>query len=170
MKSKNELGFARELLILTLPLVAFACSERSRDRAVDVPQGAGEVRTSTLQAGDSTAPEEIRNPFEGDKEAIDEGRRLYAWMNCLGCHGELGGGGIGPPLADADWIYGGSPAVIYESIMQGRPNGMPTYRDHLTPESAWRIAAYVTSLSDGVGAESGRQGPSDQGAQQGNRR
>lgn len=169
MKSTKELGLTRELLLLALPLVAFACSQSSRDRDVDLPQGPTEVRTSTLQAGDSTAPNEVDNPFEGDADGMDEGRRLYAWMNCLGCHGELGGGGIGPPLADADWIYGGSPAVIYQSIMQGRPNGMPTYQHHLTPQSAWRITAYVRSLSEDAREKANRQGPSDQGAQQGNR-
>ncbi len=169
MKKSKELSLTRELLLLAIPLVAFACSQRSRDREVEVPQGAGDVRTSTLQAGDSTAPNESENPFQGDTEALDEGRRLYAWMNCSGCHGELGGGGIGPPLADAAWIYGGRPAVIYQSIMQGRPNGMPTYQHHLTPESAWRIAAYVHTLSEDARQASGRQGPADQGAQQGDR-
>src|SRR3954470_6229544 len=28
---------------------------------------------------------------------VSEGKRLYHWMNCVGCHNE-GGGGIGPAL------------------------------------------------------------------------
>ena len=74
-----------------------------------------------------------------------EGRRLFLWMNCAGCHGARGGGGIGPPLLDADWIYGREPANVYQSIVQGRPYGMPSYA-RLSPDQVWQIVAYVRSL------------------------
>ena len=69
-------------------------------------------------------------------------------FNCAGCHGGAGGGGIGPPLADAQWIYGDSPANIYASIVQGRPNGMPAFGPSLQGEAVWKLAAYVRSLSE----------------------
>jgi cytochrome c oxidase cbb3-type subunit III len=90
------------------------------------------------------------NPFAGDSRAIAEGRRLYDWMNCSGCHFE-GGGGIGPPLMDDDWIYGGRrPTQIFDSIASGRANGMPAYGDKLPPEQIWQIVAYVQSLGEGT--------------------
>ena len=90
------------------------------------------------------------NPFAGDARAVNEGRRLYNWMNCVGCHFE-GGGGMGPPLMDDDWIYGGEPAQIFDSIVNGRPAGMPAFGDKLVAEEIWRIVAYVETLNPGGG-------------------
>lgn len=132
------------------------------------------VRTSTLEAGPSTIARHVANPYEDVVEEIAEGRRLYNWMNCAGCHGPEGGGGIGPPLADTDWIYGGESVHIYQSILQGRPNGMPSFHGKVTDASAWRIAAFVRSLSaDAESRNAGsnaQQGPADQGAGEGARR
>lgn len=88
----------------------------------------------------------MRNPFTGDTHALAEGKRLYHWMNCSGCHFN-GGGGIGPPLMDDDWIYGGDPAQIFDSIASGRANGMPTYGDKLAAEQIWQIVAFVETLN-----------------------
>jgi cytochrome c oxidase cbb3-type subunit 3 len=104
------------------------------------------VRTSGLSAGAAEAAPEIENPYADDPGALTQGRLLYASFNCVGCHGAAGGGGIGPPLADDDWIYGGSDANIYASIVQGRPNGMPAFGPALSGEAVWKLAAYVKSL------------------------
>ncbi|HEX8362858.1 MAG TPA: c-type cytochrome [Longimicrobium sp.] len=87
----------------------------------------------------------VKNPYEGDAKAIQEGRRLYRWMNCKGCHGE-GGGGIGPTLWDDQWRYGGRGVDIAESILYGRPDGMPAFAGHIPEDQVWRIVAYVQSL------------------------
>ena len=55
--------------------------------------------------------------------------------------------GIGPALMDADWRYGGSIEQIHASIAQGRPNGMPSFRDKIPDDQIWEIAAYVRTLS-----------------------
>ena len=55
-----------------------------------------------------------------------EGKRLFSWYNCIGCHAN-GGGGMGPPLMDDEWIYGSEPANIFATIVEGRPNGMPSF-------------------------------------------
>jgi cytochrome c oxidase cbb3-type subunit 3 len=117
------------------------------------------LRTSELQAGGPTEDVAARNPYAGDQLALAEGRDLYEGMNCAGCHGPAGGGGIGPPFADRDWIYGDDPENVVESILQGRPNGMPSFAGRLPPESAWKIAAYVEviaaegSRKSGTGSE-----------------
>jgi cytochrome c oxidase cbb3-type subunit III len=87
----------------------------------------------------------IDNPYEGDPMAIRDGRRLYRWMNCDGCHAE-GGGSIGPPLWDDQWRYGGRGIDLAESILFGRPDGMPAYAGHLPEDFVWRIVAYVQSM------------------------
>ncbi len=67
-------------------------------------------------------------------------------MNCVGCHSH-GGGGMGPALMDAKWRYGGRIDQIAATIYEGRPNGMPSWRDKLTQEQIWQLAAYVRTLS-----------------------
>jgi Cytochrome C oxidase, cbb3-type, subunit III len=68
-------------------------------------------------------------------------------MNCTGCHAN-GGGGFGPALMGKTWIYGGSVENIASTIVEGRPNGMPSFRSLLPMEQVWELAAYVESLSD----------------------
>ena len=82
----------------------------------------------------------------GNAWHIAQGQRLYAWMNCSGCHSH-GGGGMGPPLRDDEWRYGARMQDVVATIMNGRPNGMPAFRDRITPDQAWQLAAYVRTLS-----------------------
>jgi cytochrome c oxidase cbb3-type subunit 3 len=78
-------------------------------------------------------------------QAVSEGKELYSWLNCVGCHAH-GGGAIGPALIDDHWIYGSAPADIATSIIAGRPNGMPSYRGKLAPAQLDQLVAYVRSL------------------------
>ena len=105
------------------------------------------VITSDLRAGGVPAEPAARNPYAQDEHALTAGRQLYGAMNCAGCHGPSGGGGIGPPLADAAWIYGSEPENIVQSILQGRPNGMPAFGPKLPTSEAWKIATFVQQLS-----------------------
>jgi len=84
--------------------------------------------------------------YEGNAQHIANGSRLFRWYNCNGCHAN-GGGGMGPPLIDDTWRYGGSMEQIYSTIAQGRPNGMPAFGSKVPPAQIWELAAYVRSLS-----------------------
>lgn len=88
----------------------------------------------------------VANAYSESAYAVSEGKRLYEQYNCVGCHAH-GGGGMGPPLMDNKWIYGGQPANIFATIMEGRPNGMPSWRARIPEYQAWEIVAYVRSLS-----------------------
>jgi cytochrome c oxidase cbb3-type subunit 3 len=126
----------------------------------EVPPG-GErvegVRQVPLRPGFPVALDADReNPYAGNVRALTEGERLYHWMNCSGCH-FMGGGGIGPPLMDDDWIYGGQPVQIFDSIVNGRANGMPAYGDKLAAEQVWHIVTFVQTL--GGGDSEGGDGP-----------
>lgn len=105
------------------------------------------VPVTKLQIGGAPKPPQIENPLGDSAEVIDQGRQLFNAMNCSGCHAPLGGGGMGPPLSDSTWIYGGTPADIHLSIVQGRPNGMPAW-NHLGEEAIWSLTAYVRSLNE----------------------
>ena len=78
--------------------------------------------------------------------ALAQGKLYYRWFNCVGCHAQ-GGGGMGPALMDASWIYGKTPGDVFTTLMDGRPNGMPAFRGRIPEEQAWQIVAYVRSLS-----------------------
>jgi cytochrome c oxidase cbb3-type subunit 3 len=83
--------------------------------------------------------------YEQNAYEVAEGKRLFAWFNCNGCHSN-GGGGMGPALMDDKWIYGSAIENIAASIREGRPNGMPTFRGLIPEHEIWQIAAYVRSL------------------------
>jgi cytochrome c oxidase cbb3-type subunit 3 len=48
---------------------------------------------------------------------------------------------------DDVWIYGSEPQNIYATIVQGRPNGMPSFRGKIPDQQVWEIVAFVRSLS-----------------------
>ena len=89
----------------------------------------------------------LRNPFEGNANALKTGSQLYVSYNCIDCHGAGGSGAMGPSLADSRWHFGGSPAEVFESIYQGRPDGMPTWGGRITNDQIWMLVTYVRSLS-----------------------
>ena len=98
----------------------------------------------------NTTPVNVVNPYEGNAYAISEGQRLFNWYNCSGCHAN-GGGGIGPPLIkkdQRDWIYGGEPVNIFDTIVKGRPNGMPDWGGKIPEYQVWQIVTFVRSLNN----------------------
>jgi cytochrome c oxidase cbb3-type subunit 3 len=91
-------------------------------------------------------------PYEGNAFGIGQGKQLYQYFNCVGCHAQ-GGGGMGPALMDAEWRYGADPAAVYATIHDGRPNGMPAFGGRVPPDQIWQLVAYVRSLSGLVRAD-----------------
>ena len=88
----------------------------------------------------------LRNPHEGDPDAIATGAKLFIAYNCLDCHGADGSGAMGPSLADGRWHFGGAPSEVFESIYQGRPEGMPAWGSLISPDQIWMLVSYVRSL------------------------
>lgn len=82
-----------------------------------------------------------------DERAMKIGARLFA-NNCSVCHGTTARGAVGfPNLTDNDWLYGGTPEKIHETIMNGRNGVMPAWLDTLGEEGIDQVASYVISLS-----------------------
>ena len=111
---------------------------------------------SDLQPGIPLPAVAVSNPYANNSEAIAEGRRLYNWYNCEGCHAG-GGGGMGPPLMDKEWIYGSNPANIFETIVKGRPNGMPAYGGKIPSDHVWKLVAFVLTLGGTEQSNEGKQ-------------
>jgi cytochrome c oxidase cbb3-type subunit 3 len=86
------------------------------------------------------------NPYAGNTGVLSEGRRLFNWYNCSGCHGDHAGGGMGPSLRDSLWYYGGDDAAIFASMTEGRQHGMPAWGVKIPQDQRWKIATYIKSL------------------------
>jgi cytochrome c oxidase cbb3-type subunit 3 len=89
------------------------------------------------------------NPRERDPRALEEGKQLFVSYNCADCHGGEGSGGMGPSLQDGRWHFGGSAGEIYESISEGRPDGMPSWGGRISDSQIWALVTYVRTLSAG---------------------
>jgi cytochrome c oxidase cbb3-type subunit 3 len=145
----------RALLALLLAGLALAGCERELRRfsppednttpTPAAPRMSSNQPGLALEGGVKTAARN-ESMYDGNAYAVNQGKRLFRSYNCNGCHG-AGGGSIGPALMDSQWLYGGDPASIFASIMQGRPNGMPSFGGHIPDDQAWMLVAYVRSMS-----------------------
>jgi cytochrome c oxidase cbb3-type subunit 3 len=135
-RCRNKLG--------ALLLAALALAGCDREERHNRPKPLGEQVPETPQQ----LREQLRYyaSYERNAQHIAEGHRLFVWMNCVGCHAN-GGGGMGPPLMDEEWRYGGRIDQIAATIVEGRPNGMPSFEGKITADQVWQLAAYVRSLS-----------------------
>jgi cytochrome c oxidase cbb3-type subunit 3 len=61
---------------------------------------------------------------------------------------------------DDEWIYGSEPANIFATIIEGRPNGMPSFRGKIPDYQVWQLAAYVRSMS-GLASKDAAPGRND---------
>ena len=133
-----------------LALVLASCNrEGSREGASPASEaGPSNVAVTSLFPGGGSPPppDPHGTVVDGNAQAIAEGKRLFDWYNCSGCHFH-GAGGIGPSFMDSNWRYGGAIDQIYASIYQGRPNGMPSWAGKIPNGEIWNIAAYVRSLA-----------------------
>ena len=97
-----------------------------------------------------------------DAVAMAIGQRLFI-NNCASCHGSDARGSKGfPDLTDGDWLHGGSPAKIEETITLGRTGVMPAMAAAVgNAQDVSNVANYVLSLSgtsyDAIAAYSGKQ-------------
>src|SRR4051794_25029494 len=107
--------------MLLLELLA-SCAREKRDfnQATALSAASSGIHLSELSPGGAPFSLPISNPFSNNAYAVSEGKRFYAAYSRVGCHAH-GGGGIGPPLLDAKWIYGSDPANVYATIVEGRP-------------------------------------------------
>jgi cytochrome c oxidase cbb3-type subunit 3 len=83
-----------------------------------------------------------------DEQARRMGERLFV-NYCATCHGSDARGARGfPNLRDNDWLYGGDPAHIEQTILDGRNGVMPAWEAALGgAEGVADMTEYVFSLS-----------------------
>jgi cytochrome c oxidase cbb3-type subunit 3 len=138
--------------VICLGLILLSsCKREERGFRVEPPAASriNSTSMSELRPGESQVPSPVKNEYEENAYAMNEGKRLYEWFNCVGCHAH-GGGGMGPPLMDDKWLYGSQPDQVFSTIVQGRPNGMPSFRGKIPDYQVWQLSAYVRSMSGQV--------------------
>ena len=114
----------------------------------------GEYRTETANAKRDLEPIYARftalppEKMAGDAQAMAVGERLYM-NNCAQCHGsDARGSKSFPNLTDSDWIHGGTPEKIRETITLGRTGVMPPLAEAVgSSDDVKNLAHYVLSLS-----------------------
>ena len=97
-----------------------------------------------------------------DPQAQGIGERLFM-NNCSQCHGSDARGAKGiPNLTDGDWLHGGTPEVITDTLTKGRLGNMPPMAAAVgSADDVKNVANYVLSLSssanDSVRANLGKE-------------
>lgn len=109
----------------------------------EVAQGNKEVEPLYARFN-SMKPEDVA----GDPQAMAIGERLFM-NNCSQCHGSDARGSKGfPNLSDKDWLHGGTPDKIVETLVKGRMGNMPAMAAAVgTADDVRNVANYVLSLS-----------------------
>ncbi|GJG86948.1 cytochrome c [Gemmatimonadetes bacterium T265] len=138
-----------------LALSAFAACQRSgSEQTVESTRSSGvAVQPASFAGGvlPGIYPRTVygvrHNPYNGNPQAVAEGRRLFLQYNCVGCHGGRAGGGMGPNLRDSVWIYGGDDTHLFADLVEGRPAGMPAWGGKIPEDQMWKIIAYIHSLA-----------------------
>jgi cytochrome c oxidase cbb3-type subunit 3 len=134
---------ATQMLVGVLALQVFLGSAANAQRTAPPPVRSPEH----VEAGRAAPPAgTLQNPYKDNKQAAEEGGKLFSAFNCDGCHAGGAAGAVGPSLADGRWRYGGSAGEIYHSIFYGRPRGMPAWGGTLPPEAIWRLVTYLKSI------------------------
>lgn len=143
------------ILSLTCTFAGSSCNREKRSFRPSAPGMERMVRLTDYQPGENLddshddekkrADVSVVDQYDETAYAISEGKQLYSQFNCVGCHAH-GGGGMGVPLMDDEWIYGHEPNQVFASIVQGRPNGMPSFGGKISTGHLWELVAYVRSL------------------------
>ena len=137
--------------IAILPLLTAGCDQKASSRQptpLPPPAAAGVVDSALVPgiAHASVTTDPKADAYYDNADAVVTGKRLFTQYNCSGCHSN-GGGGMGPSLMDDEWIYGGRLEQIHQTLVEGRPNGMPAWGSKVPDQQLWQIAAYVRSMS-----------------------
>ncbi|HEY9134095.1 MAG TPA: PQQ-dependent sugar dehydrogenase [Dyella sp.] len=123
-------GMALVMLLATMPLGAFA-------------QNAANLQDAP--AADAAA----KNPYAGQRAAIDAGRALFA-ADCAGCHGASAQGNGNVPALTTARVKQAPAGALFWFITHGSiNNGMPAW-SALPDIQRWQLVAYLQSSEAGA--------------------
>ncbi len=88
---------------------------------------------------------------EADADAVTRAAPVFA-QQCSSCHGPAGEGDRAfgaPSLNDQEWLFGGEPRDIQQSIYNARNAHMPAWQGRLDDATIKALAVYVHALGGG---------------------
>jgi cytochrome c-L len=91
-----------------------------------------------------------KNPYNGNKEAIEKGHSLYLTA-CSGCHGHEAEGKLGPGLGDDYWTYprAATDVGLFEILWGGAQGMMGPQNGNLNADEMLHIMAWLRSIYKG---------------------
>lgn len=111
---------------------------------IEIKPRANETFTAAVEQFLATG----KNPYHGDAEALEAGRKLYQ-RNCQACHMPDGSGRLGPSLIDGEVINprAGTDVGDFEIVYAGGRGAMQSFaRRGMSADDMLRIIAHVRSL------------------------
>jgi cytochrome c553 len=111
----------------------------------------------------------LKSPYPDPAKVADEGHQKFMAAGCNGCHGGTGGGGMGPPLTNAIWVYGSDDDTLFRLIALGSDElqkqgytrkgsesvvgPMPQMGGVVkSDDDLWKIIAWIKSVNKSGGA------------------
>jgi mono/diheme cytochrome c family protein len=92
------------------------------------------------------------NPYEGNRDAVRAGHKLFA-RHCTECHGEDGRGGRNAPPLNGETIGRATAGDLFWFLTNGNlRTGMPAW-SHLPDARRWQIVAFLKTLNAGAARE-----------------
>ena len=82
---------------------------------------------------------------ERKEDSLAMGKKEFT-ERCAACHGSDAKGGIGPDLTRKEFKFGKTEKAVTESIAEGRPGGMPAFKNDLSHEKIEGLVRYLLSL------------------------
>src|SRR3984893_3151191 len=131
---------------------SFASSHALAAAAILLPAALRAADVDTKFHNAPASAQAAKNPYAGQEEAVQVGKKLYA-RNCLSCHGKLGKGtGNVPSLVDGK-LESIPPGEIFWFVTRGSTDkAMPSWAS-LPVNTRWKIVTYVTSVLPALTAE-----------------
>ena len=149
VETKSPLVFRALFTVLLLWGVAFMghylFSGWSSQKEYAEKKSAKEAMLAAVQLKGIAPAAAVAIPSAKKEEYLAIGKKEFA-ERCASCHGASAKGGIGPDLTGKSYKYGKSAAAITQTITEGRPGGMPSFKNDLSHEKIEGLAQYLLSL------------------------
>ena len=125
--------------------VLFAALLLAGGGALDAQNAGGPRNADVRLAAAPASVATLRNPYEGQPEAVLGGKKLFR-RHCAECHGREGHGqGKAPDLRSAP-VQNAPPGVLFWFLKNGNlREGMPSW-SRLPDQRLWQLVAYLKTL------------------------
>jgi len=169
------------VLILSAALLT-ACGKESSESATKAASNASGGTAIAFVTTQDSSPLEIKaelfdtpaakeflatgkNPYIGNAEAIEKGKKIFQLYSCTQCHGPEAKGQVGPGLTGPDYRYPKDTTNkgMFETIWHGTNGGMgakgkglmdPTDPSNgITPDELLKVIAWIRSHGGVTGNE-----------------